>query len=54
MIGMYIFLGVANIFFLNDKDIGIFLVVMNVVVIVVVVLGMEVGCEVKWEVGEKL
>ena len=40
--------------FLNDKDISIFLVVMNVVVIGVVVLGMEVGDEVKWDVGEKL
>ena len=26
---------------------------MNVVVLGVVVLGMEVGCEVKWEVGER-
>ena len=41
-------------FFLSDKDISTCLVVMNVVVIGVVVLGMEVGCEVKWEVGEKL
>ena len=41
-------------FFLSDKDISTCLVVMNVVVIGVVVLSMEVGCEVKWEVGEKL
>ena len=40
--------------FLSDKDISTCLVVMNVVVIGVVVLGMEVGFEVKWEVGEKL
>ena len=53
MIGVNISLGVAK-FFLSDKDISTCLVVMNVVVIGVVVLGMEVGCEVKWEVGEKL
>ena len=43
-----------QIFFLSDKDISTCLVVMNVVVIGVVVLSREVGCEVKWEVGEKL
>ena len=53
LIGVNISLGVAK-FFLSDKDISTCLVVMNVVVIGVVVLGMEVGCEVKWEVGEKL
>ena len=51
-------MGVTLVFgwpiFLSDKDISTCLVVMNVVVIGVVVLGMEVGCEVKWEVGEKL
>ena len=41
-------------FVLSDKDISTCLVVMNVVVIGVVVLGMELGCEVKLEVGEKL
>ena len=45
--------GLPN-FFLSDKDISTCLVVMNVVVIGVVVLSMEVRCEVKWEVGEKL
>ena len=39
---------------LSDKNISTCLIVMNAVVIGVVVLGMEVGCEVKWEVGEKL
>ena len=39
---------------IGDKDISTCLVVMNVVVFGVVVLGMEFGCEVKWEVGEKL
>ena len=53
LIGVNISLGVANIF-LSDKDISTCLVVMNVVVIGVVVLGMEVGFEVKWEMGEKL
>ena len=53
LIGVNISLVVAK-FFLSDKDISTCLVVMNVVVIGVVVLGMEVGCEVKWEVGEKL
>ena len=53
LIGVNISLGVAK-FFLTNMDISTCLVVMNVVVIGVVVLGMEVGCEVKWEVGEKL
>ena len=53
LIGVNISFGVAKIF-ISDKDISTCLVVMNVVVIGVVVLGMEVGCEVKWEVGEKL
>ena len=39
---------------MKNKDISTGLVVMNVLVIGVVILGMEVGCEVKWEVGEKL
>ena len=40
--------------FLSDKDVSTCLVVINVVVIGVIVLGMEVGGEVKWDVGEKL
>ena len=52
LIGVNISLG--KFFLLSDKDISTCLVVMNLVVIGVGVLGMEVGCEVKWEVGEKL